>query len=207
MRQVVVTPAKGISETSWVLSLAFLILALCSVLIFTRGKEAAEEEISPWQINAFAELNASEMGVFNALLTAAIEIEQAHEEGGWMEVVELEGMFIPPFARDTAWQKQGKIVWEKNIFNAGDKHIAAYKGTPANDAVRGDFLLVMLHDHQKKQGNAAAGHAPFEIWIHDQAGRKFPQMITDQALIAAGWREIVALTGKDEITKTKGKLE
>ncbi len=47
-------------------------------------------------------------------------------------------------------------------------------------------------------------HAPYEIWINDKKNQGFPNIITDQALIAAGWKEIVALTGEDEMKRMKG---
>ncbi len=120
---------------------------------------------------------------------------------------ELEEYLIPPFVKDAAWGKQGKIAWEMKIIPADDRHIAMYKGIPGNDDVGGAFLLLMLHEHKKRQGNVSTGstHMPFEIWFHTTADQKFPDVITDQALISAGWREIVALTGEDEVSRIKGK--
>ncbi len=206
--ETIVTPAKGGTETRWLLIIACCILIVCAIAIFARTGSVDQITMESWQINAFKDLNAKEIGIFNSLLTASIEIEETHDfEGSWLEVNELAGMYIPPFVKDSAWEKQGKITWEKKILDADQRHIAMYRGIPSTPDIRGAFLLLMLHDHQKKQGNAAkvASHAPFEIWFHKNTRQKFPEIITDQALISAGWNEIVALTGEDEVNRMKGK--
>ncbi len=205
----IITPAKGGTETRWLLIVAMCILIVCAIAISARTRDSKETELKSWQINAFEDLNAKEIGVFNSLLTASIEIEQTHdfEDGYWLEVNELEGLYVPPFVKDSAWKKQGQITWEKKILNAGKQHIAMYKGIPSNNDVRGTFLLLMLHDHRKKQGSASKNvpHAPFEIWFHKNTPQKFPETITDQALISSGWNQIIALTGEDEANRMKGK--
>ena len=68
----------------------------------------------------------------------------------------------------------------------------------------GSFLLVMLHDHVKKEGNAgAAAHVPYEIWLHASPVAETPSMVTDQSLINKGWREVVARKGESETLRTK----
>lgn len=208
-RQTIVKPTKGGPETQWLLAIAFVTLAVCALTISMRTGSTTEKEIESWQINAFQTLNGSEIGVFNGLQTAAVEIDETHEMEGdyWITVNELQALYIPPFAQDAAWHKQGELAWTRKILEVEGRHIALYKGVPAKDQVRGVFLLLMLHDHRKKQGNVAAcpTHAPFEIWFHDRLDQEFPEVITDQAIIASGWKEIVALTGEDEVIKMKGK--
>ncbi|PIE64407.1 MAG: hypothetical protein CSA26_08605 [Desulfobacterales bacterium] len=202
--EAIVPPARGGRETRWVLVAAVCILVVCSAAIVTRTRDDSENRLKSWQLNAFSGLNGNEIGVFNALLTASIEIEDIHtQEGYWIDVNALEKLYIPPFARDAAWKKQGRIVWKQKIINAENRHIAMYMGTPANDDIGGTFLLLMLHDHEKKQGNVGSrpGHAPFEIWFNRERGPEFPRIITDQAFIGAGWKEVIALTGKDESTR------
>ncbi len=171
------------------------------------GSDDAEKPAR--RLDAFNDLNSGETWVFNSLLTAAIEIDQTHdmEDGRWMDIAELEELYIPPFARDAAWKNQGKITWKLAILHADINHIALYRGIPATKDVRGTFLLVMLHEHKKKQGNSpdGPGHAPYEIWLHPDRAKDFPAIITDQALIAAGWSQVVAQSGEDEFKKLKGK--
>jgi len=67
------------------------------------------------------------------------------------------------------------------------------------------FMLVMLHEHIKKEGNAAgAVHAPFEVWMHPSSASEIPKTVTDQALIGQGWREVLARKGEGEIRSDSG---
>ncbi len=206
--ETLVNPAKGGTETLWLLMVTAVILIGCGTAIGMRMHTNYEKRIETWQIDAFAELEAGEISIFNALQAAAEEINATHilEGDYWVSVAELEELYVPPFAHDAAWHKQGKIQWAMKMVATDDRHIALYLGHPQAEEIQSAFLLLLLHDHKKKQGNAAVGptHAPYEIWINDKKNQGFPNIITDQALIAAGWKEIVALTGEDEIKRMKG---
>jgi len=206
--ETIVLPAKGGRETSWLLLVAALIVLCCATVIGMRINTNYKKTIDTWQINAFASLEGAEISIFNALQTAAEEIDETHSMEGtrWMSVEELEALYIPPFAKDAAWRKQGKMEWTMKTIHRDDLHLALYLGHPQEENVPSAFLLLMLHDHKKKQGNMASvpSHAPYEIWINDKNNAGFPRIITDQALIAAGWKEIVALTGDDEMKRMKG---
>ncbi len=209
IEETIIAPAKSGSETRWLLFIITTLLVICAATIFMRTGGTKKNELEAYQINAFSEFSAPEMGVFNNLLTAALEIDSthSHEDGYWMTVNELAAYLVPPFVKDAAWNKQGKIFWEQKLIKAEGHPIALYKGVPTNDDVGGTFLLLMLHKHLKKRGNTSttAAHIPFEIWFHKTITQKFPDIITDQALIRAGWKEVVALTGEEEVTRTKGK--
>lgn len=208
-KETIVAPAKGSAETKWLLLVASIIISICAATISARTAHTVQNRTESWQLNAFTDFNSQETGVFNGLLNAAYEIGHTHDyqNGHWMEIRELEEFYIPPFVKDAAWKKQGNISWEQKVISVNNRHMALYKGVPANDTIGGSFLLLMLHEHKKKQGNAAKGptHAPYEIWFHTNVDQKFPVIITDQALINAGWREVIALTGEDEVLRTKGK--
>ncbi len=207
--ETIVTPARGGRETFFLLSMVAVTLVCCALAIGLRTTADMEKTIQAWQFNAFEDLTAPERAVFNALQIASDEINDIHASTNhrWMDIAELQALFIPPFVEDAAWHNQGRIIWSQKTFDTsnGERHIALYLGNPQTKAVRGTFLLLMLHDHPKKQGNVATGptHAPYEIWLHNSANQTFPEIITDQALIAAGWKEIVALTGADEIQRLK----
>lgn len=205
----IVKPANSTQETRWLFLVVVLVFFCCASFITFRTGDNQVKDIENWQLNAFEDLNGNELAIFSALQTAAIEISDLHEfEGpGWASVEKLEEIYVPPFVRDSAWRKQGEIDWTMKDLQVGELHIAIYQGRPAKEAIGGTFLLLMLHDHKKKQGNAAAGktHAPYEIWFNTNLDKKSPDVITDQALISSGWREVVALTGEDELIRTKGK--
>lgn len=206
----VVRPSQGGAETSWLLVVAFLTVLVCALAIFLRNQTHTTKKLGGWQIDAFNQLSGQELGVFNALRIAALEIDDIHKDldGGWVSVSALEELFIPPFVRDAAWQKQGKMNWRQKILPSMDKHIALYLGNPSDKEASGSFLLVMLHDHKKKQGNATQGptHAPSEIWWCKDPLKAFPQVVSDQALISSGWREVMAFKGSDEIKRVKGEM-
>lgn len=203
--EVVVRPAGAGAETGWVLFAALLILLICGGVIVLRNTSATAKVMPDWRVDAFQELRAEELAIFNGLHTAAPEIEIVHaEEGGWPTVDQLAADYIPPFVQDAAWERNGAMGWTRSIISTEDKHIALYVGHPADETVSGSFMLVMLHDHVKKEGNAGlATHAPYEIWMHASSAAEVPSMVTDQALISRGWREVLARRGEDETRRTK----
>lgn len=205
--EVVVRPAGSGLETRLVLAVALLTILICGGAIVLRNTAATAKEVPAWQVDAFKTLRAEELAVFNGLQTAALEIDMYHEdEAGWPTVDELAADYISPFVRDAAWEQNGKIAWTRNIISTQDKHIALYVGHPANTERSGSFMLLMLHDHMKKEGNAGGvAHAPYEVWIHASPVAEIPTMITDQSLISKGWREVVARKGEQETRRTKGE--
>lgn len=206
--EVIVRPSGAGMETRLVLLVALLTIAICGGVIALRNTRARATEIPTWKVDAFNELRSQELATFNALYTAAPEIEAFHEDGTnrWPSVDQLRAEYIPPFVQDAAWKKNGGLGWARSIISTQDKHIACYLGNPLDPAVSRSFLLVMLHDHVKKEGNAGGAiHAPYEIWAHPSSAAGFPEMVTDQALINAGWREVVARRGEDEMKRTKGE--
>lgn len=203
--EVVVKPAGSGTETKLVLLFALLTIVVCGGAVALRNTTASGASIPDWQIDAFKDLGAEELAVFNSLYTAAPEIEMIHEEeGGWPTVDALASEFIPPFVRDAAWEKNGAMAWGRKAMPAQGKHIVLYVGHPSEGDQSGSFLLVMLHDHVKKEGNAGgAPHAPYEVWLHPSPVAETPSMVTDQALINKGWREVVARKGESETLRTK----
>lgn len=204
-----VQSCRASHESRWLALVVVCVLLVCSSAISLRTGQQVEKQITGWQINAFTELNGNETAVFSALETAALEINDTHDlEGGqWMGISQLEEMYIPPFVRDSSWQKQGKIIWSMKDLHSNSLDIATYMGTPGDDSIGGTFLLVLLHDHQPKQGQAGdePKHPAYEIWFHKNRSQENPDIITDQALTSTGWREVVALTGQDEAVRIKGR--
>lgn len=204
--EVLVGPSGSGTETRLVLLVALLTVCISGFAILYRNAKPEMESIPDWQVNAFSELRAAELSVFNGLYTAAPEIEMFHMDTGnrWPSIDELAAAYISPFVRDAAWEKNGSYDWSRSIIATQDKHIALYIGHPRKTAKLSSFMLVMLHNHVKKEGNAAGGvHAPFEIWMNTSSVAEAPIMVTDQALINKGWREVVARRGEDETRRTK----
>ncbi|WP_041721150.1 DUF6162 family protein [Pseudodesulfovibrio piezophilus] len=206
--EVIVKPSGSGLETRLVLLAALLTVIVCGGIIMVRHATATVQEAPSWQMNAFTDLRSEELATFNALYTAAPEIEAFHEDedGRWPSVTELRAEFVPPFVQDAAWQRNGGLDWARSLISTSDKHIACYLGSPMEQDKSGSFLLIMLHGHVKKEGNAgASSHVPYEIWLHASPVAEFPDLVTDQALINAGWRVVVARKGEDEMRRTKGE--
>lgn len=203
--EVVVKPSGSGTETRLVLLAALLTIAFCGAAIVLRNTTATARDVPAWQVDAFKDLRAEELAIFNGLYTAAPEIEMIHEEmGGWPTVDALAAEYIPPFVEDAAWEKNGAMAWSRVAIASLGKHVVLYVGHPSDSSASGSFMLVMLHDHVKKEGNAgAAVHAPFEVWLHASPVADPPAVITDQALINKGWREVVARKGEEETRRTQ----
>lgn len=205
-RQLVVSSGKG-KETIYVFLAAILVTITCATLIFINQKAPEMTKLESFQIRAFSDLNEKELAIFNGLYTAAVEMNEIHdEEEQWLTVKQLEDDLIPPFTKDASWKKNGKFIWDRSLRPAGSMDIALYNGHPQKTAAAGSFILLFLHDHKKKQGSARTEptHAPYEIWYHASADKSPPQVATDQGFISAGWKEIIAYSGEDEVKRIKG---
>lgn len=197
----VVRPSGSGRETGLVLLSALLTILVCGSVVALRNSATEAGPAPSWQVDAFGELGAGELAVFNALSTAAPEIEMIHEEtGDWPTVARLEADYLPPFVEDAAWERNGAFAWGRVAIASAEKHIMLYVGRPRGDGAA--FMLVMLHDHVKKEGNAGGSvHAPFEIWMHPSSAAEVPETLTDQMLIGQGWREVLARRGEEEIRR------
>lgn len=204
----VVRPSGSRRETTWLAAAAVCVLTICTLLIFINSRQVATQPLPEYKINAFTDLSPGELATFNGLYTSAPEINDIHNEsdGKWMSVAELEEYYMPPFVRDRAWEQSGRIKWTLETRPAGDMDIAIYTGKPQDNGAGGAFVLLFLHNH-KKQGNAneAPMHPEYEIWHTPSPGASAPEIITDQAFISAGWKEVVAYKGSDEKTRVKGE--
>ncbi len=204
----VIRPSGSRRETMWLVAAATCVLTICTLLILITSRQTAEKDLPEYKINAFSELSPSELAVFNGLYTSAPEINDIHNErdGKWMSIAELEEYYMPPFVRDRAWEKNGRIKWTLKTRPTGEMDIALYTGNPQDDNAGGTFILLFLHNH-KKQGNAedAPEHPEYEIWYTPSPGAYTPEITTDQAFISAGWKEVVAYKGSDEKTRIKGE--
>jgi len=202
--EMVVRPSGPGRETGLVLLFALLTVLVCGSAVALRNSATEAGPLPSWQVDAFRDLGGMDLAVFNALVTAAPEIEMIHEEmGGWPTVDRLAGDFLPPFVEDAAWERNGAYAWDRVAIASAARHIVLYVGRPQGEGAT--FMLVMLHEHIKKEGNAAGSvHAPFEVWMHPSSASEIPKTVTDQALIGQGWREVLARKGEGEIRSDRG---
>lgn len=208
VREEIVRPGNGGSETWWLVGCAAATLLVCALAMGSRGSRAQAPALHSWQINAFSDLRADEQGTYSALYTAAMEIDDMHQsgDGGWLSVSEMEEDYMPPFVRDAAWERQGRLNWRRIVLPAGNRDVALYMGVPQKKQISGSFLLVFQHTHANGASHAAPStHPSHEIWYSRSPEPGLPASVSDQALITAGWQEVIPLKGADEIRRTKGE--
>ncbi len=81
-------------------------------VISHRTRTETRKPLLQYQLIALEELNPTEQGIYNDLLTAVMEINGVYKDNGgqWMSVSELVEYYIPPFVRDQAWKVRGRLT-------------------------------------------------------------------------------------------------
>ncbi|MFJ2486461.1 DUF6162 family protein [Pseudomonas sp. NPDC087639] len=172
----IVRPAGAGHETLNVLLLCLLILALAGSAVAWRGVSHEQEPVASNQFDARRDLSAAEQGIYADLRVTLDEIQLLREEQKTLPTPQnLADEGFAPFAQDASSVSRGGHVWQMQADSA-------YFGHSQTPAVAGSFLMRV---------DADAKAAP-DIWLNRQAELKAPQALTDAALSAAGWKQIVA---------------
>lgn len=172
----VVRPAGAGHETLNVLLMCLLILTVAGSVVAWRGVSHEPEPVSSHQLDARRDLGASEQGIYADLRVTLDEIHLLREEQQTLPTPQnLTNEGFAPFAQDASSVSRGGHVWQL-LANA------AYFGNSQAPAVAGSFLMRL---------NAANDAAP-DIWLNRAADLQAPSDLSDAALTAAGWKQIVA---------------
>ncbi|HDS1737856.1 DUF6162 family protein [Pseudomonas sp. BP8] len=172
----VIRPAGAGHETLYVLLVALLILAVAASVVMLRGEREDEVSIASHQIDARRDLNAAEQGVFTDLWVAFDEIQMLRaEDSVTPAVATLAEEGLPPFVSDAASASRGRHQWQ--WLEAG-----AYLGRSQDAQVAGSFLLIL-----PEQADGAA-----DVWLRRDSAAVTPDALDQQALVAAGWQQIVS---------------
>ncbi|MBI9093095.1 MAG: hypothetical protein JEZ12_28115 [Desulfobacterium sp.] len=207
MEQQIVKPLSTRSEVICLAMMVVVVVMISGGVIAGRIRPNDEKVLKPHQLSAFRDLNSLEQGTFNDLYAAAMEINELHGTGDeeWPSLATLEDECMPPFVKDRVWKKRGRLAWEHRVPWSGTRHVALYLGVPRDAGSFGCFFLVMIHDHAgKRPGTETVEHPPCEIWHHDDVNVAFPEIVTDEALMVKGWKEVVAYKGEEEVQRLKG---
>ncbi len=206
----VVRTADNRSETLWMLLAVILVLLVCGLVINQRRRVDGMPELTDTQISAFDDFNTMEQGTYNDLLTAVEEIMYAYElSEAWPVVDVLAESYIPPFVKDAAWQARGSLDWQLRVVETAgveppaggespaeeEEALCAYWGKSSEPDVSGNFLLLIHSGHEEESP---------EIWYTRRSVDAPPEALTDDALIIAGWLEVVPYKGEDELKRLKG---
>ncbi|MCO7627259.1 DUF6162 family protein [Pseudomonas fluorescens] len=172
----VVRPAGAGHETLNVLLLCLLILAVAGSVVAWRGVSHEPEPVASHQLDARRDLSAAEQGIYADLRVTLDEIRLLREEQQSLptpQTLAEEG--FAPFAQDASSVSRGGHAWQLLADTA-------YFGHSQAPAVAGSFAMRLSAD----------ATAASDIWLNRAAELRTPAELTDAALSAAGWKQIVA---------------
>jgi hypothetical protein len=168
----VVRPAGAGHETLYVLLLCLIILAVAGTVVALHGESQEVAAVPSHQLDARRDLSASEQGIYADLRVTLDEIHLLQQEQNALPTPEqLAEEGFAPFARDASSVSRGDHRWQLLA-------PSAYLGLSQAPATSGSLLM-------------RVGPEP-DIWLNRQANLAAPSDLTDQALIAAGWQQVVA---------------
>ncbi|MGB8921997.1 MAG: DUF6162 family protein [Pseudomonas sp.] len=172
----VVRPAGAGHETLNVLLLCLLILAVAGSVVAWRGVSHEPQPVASHQLDARRDLSAAEQGIYADLRVTLDEIRLLREEQQILPTPQtLADEGFAPFAEDASSVSRGGHAWQLLADTA-------YFGHSQSSAVAGSFVMLLSAD---------ANAAP-DIWLNRAADLQTPAELTDAALSAAGWKQIVA---------------
>ncbi|WP_277758661.1 DUF6162 family protein [Pseudomonas sp. A34-9] len=172
----IVRPAGAGHETLNVLLLCLLILAVAGSVVAWRGVSHEPEPVASNQLDARRDLSAAEQGIYADLRVTLDEIRLLREEQQALPTPQnLADEGFAPFAQDASSVSRGGHAWQLLASRA-------YFGHSQNPDVAGSFVMLLSSDDKA---------AP-DIWLNRDARLPVPTELTDAALSAAGWKQIVA---------------
>lgn len=172
----VVRPAGAGHETLYVLALCLVILLVAGAVIGWHGERQDVQTVAAHELDARRDLTASEQGIYADLRVTLDEIRLlAPEQATPVTPQQLSDEGLAPFVEDASSVSRGGHAWQMV-----DK---SYVGLSQNPAVAGSFLLRIGADDD----------AQADIWINRNPSLSNGATdISDKALIASGWKQVVA---------------
>ncbi|MBG8561425.1 hypothetical protein I4436_17620 [Pseudomonas qingdaonensis] len=171
-----IRPAGAGHETLYVLLFCALVLLVAGAVVSWRGETTETSEVAAHQFDARRDLTAGEQGVYADLRVTLEEIQlRQQEEQRLPTPAELDAEGYPPFARDASAVSRGGHTWQ--LLEGG-----AYLGLSQASEVAGSFLMRL----------GAQPDSPADIWLNRSTDLTAPHDLSDAALSAAGWQQVVA---------------
>lgn len=172
--QQIVRPAGAGHETLYVLGLCLTILLGAALVIGWHGESKDVHSVAAHQLDARRDLTAAEQGIYADLRVTLDEIRLLNtEQQTPVTVQQLADEGLAPFAQDASSVSRGGHAWQML-----DR---SYLGLSQNNAVAGSFLL-----------RAGAASDSADVWINRRPALVAATDVSDKALIAAGWQQVVA---------------
>ena len=168
----VVRPAGAGHETLYVLLLCLIILAVAGTVVALHGETQEVTAVPSHQLDARRDLSAAEQGIYADLRVTLDEIQLLQQEQNALPTPEQLGEEgFAPFAQDASSVSRGDHRWQL-------LEPAAYLGLSQAPSTSGSVLMRVQGDEP-------------DVWLNRQANLAAPADLTDAALIAAGWRQVV----------------
>lgn len=172
----IIRPAGAGHETLQVLLACLLILLVAAGVIGLRGESHEPDALANHQLDARRDLTAAEQGLYADLRVALDEIRLlAEEQTAPVSVAQLAEEGLPPFTADPSAITRGAHQWQMS----GDSYLGISQSLP----VAGSFLL----RHPRQDDDAEQP----DIWVNRSTATGAPAELSDQALIADGWKQVV----------------
>ncbi len=168
----VVRPAGAGHETLYVLLLCLIILAVAATVVTLHGETQEIAAVPSHQLDARRDLSPAEQGIYADLRVTLDEIQLLQEQDALPTPEQLAKEGFAPFAQDASSVSRGDHHWQL-------LEPSAYLGVTQAPSISGS-LLMRVHSAEP------------DIWLNRQANLAVPSDLTDQALIAAGWQQVVA---------------
>lgn len=178
-----IRPAGAGHETLWIGVLCAAILLTSGTVIAWRTQAVSEAVQQAGVLDARRDLNAAEQGLFADLRVACDEIHAANRP----DVTALAEAGLPPFAPDAASVRRGAHVWQR--LQSGKNF--AYLGTSGDDKIAASMLLRLADESHAGHEHGQEVREP-EVWLNRNAHLTAPPSLEPAALVAAGWRKVVA---------------
>lgn len=198
----VVRPSLPRWETPLLLAATAFLLLFTGLYAAWFGRDYVAPPLLDWQLSAYEDLHGPDQAIHAQLLTAAEEIQWMHfYSGTWPDIEDFQEIYLPPFYRDLAWERNGAIQWRQ--LGAGpaglDTGLTLYHGSGGTLAGQGAWLLLIDHTHAgNEQLNVAS------IWYNAEADAPAPSQNGVPALVREGWQEVVPYRGSDETRRLRG---
>lgn len=170
----IVRPAGAGHETLYVLLLCLVILAVAGSVALLRGESQTVSSVDSHQLDARRDLSAGEQGIYADLRVTLDEIHLLQAEAQALPTpAQLAEEGFAPFAQDASSVSRGDHAWQL----LGQ----AYVGLSQNPQVAGSFVMRIGADPTNP-----------DIWLNRSKPLAAPTDFSDQALLDAGWKQVVA---------------
>lgn len=171
----VVRPAGAGHETLYVLLFCLMVAAVAGSVVFWHRESTEIASLPAHQLDARRDLTPAEQGIYADLRVSLDEIRlQQQEQPELPSVDALAEEGFAPFAQDASSITRGGHTWQRV-----GQH--AYLGLSEVPVTAGSFLLRVNGADQQP-----------DIWLSRAEKATAPDDLSDSALIAAGWRQVIA---------------